>query len=184
MRGRLGGGDRRPECLRQQPCAVARKVSQSRRRMACYPSCGTDCGHTVFPHATRPVLICAAVPPLVGSSPRDLQTRLPRFCEELCRLHPGVLLVYSSGSDVLCWGLRTWAPPGQHSSLRSLRHAATSSLAVNSSSVAGSPVSRYRARSSVAALHSLAVIRMSTTSTLPVPIGIPSLRRLKGGLAP
>src|SRR5512133_2198627 len=108
MRGRLGGGDRRPECLRQQPCAVARKVSQSRRRMACYPSCGTDCEHTVFPRATRPLLICGG-----GFPPRDRQTRLPRFCGELCRLQPGVLLAYSSGSDVLCWWLRTWAPPSQ-----------------------------------------------------------------------
>src|SRR4029453_19255461 len=113
MRGRLGGGDRRPECLRQQPCAVARKVSQSRRRMACYPSCGTDCGHTVFPHATRPVLICAAVPPLVCSSPRDLQTRLPRFCEELCRLHPGVLLIYSSGSECCAGGFGLGPHRGQ-----------------------------------------------------------------------
>ena len=49
----------------------------------------------------------------------------------------------------------------RHSLLRSLRKPAKSSLAVNNSSVAGSPVSRYRARSSVAAWHSLAVIRMS-----------------------
>ena len=103
---RLGGGGRRPERLRQQPRAVARQVSQPRRRMACHPSCGTDFGHTVFPRATRPLLICGA-----GSPLRDLQTRLPRFCEELCWLHPGVLLAYLGRSGaLLCFSPWTWVP--------------------------------------------------------------------------
>ena len=41
-----------------------------------------------------------------------------------------------------------------------------------------------RVSSSAAALHSFAVIRVSTTSTLPVSIGVPSFRWLKGGAKP
>jgi hypothetical protein len=70
-------------------------------------------------------------------------------------------------------------PPSQALIAQIIENAAKSSLAVNNSSVAGSPVSRYRARSSAAALHSVAVIRMRTTSTLRSPSA--SLTSATGG---
>ena len=69
------------------------------------PILRTDCGHAVFPRATRPLLICGS-----GFLPQGPAGTVCRFCEELCRLHPGDLLGYLSGSVGACGRFGLGAP--------------------------------------------------------------------------